>query len=155
MPPAVVLLLAMLAAQQAAHPLKKSDLIRLLSTPTIASAEVAEMVRRNCLTFTPSPRDKADLLALGADATLLRRIEECGRRASTLRAVAHIQDAMIVAGAKTTVSIDVRRGDEPAGGVHLVLRGSGRVTGGADLGGITDGRGRLRVELPSGGALGT
>jgi hypothetical protein len=127
MPPAVALLLAMLAAGQAAHPLKKSDLIRLLATPTIAPAEVAEMVRRNCLTFTPSPRDKADLRALGADATLLRRIEECGRRASTLRAVVRAQDAMI----------------------------SGRVTGGADVEGLTDGRGRLRVELLSGGALGT
>lgn len=155
MPASVALLVAILAAQQAAHPLRKSDLIRLLATPTLAPAEVAEIVRRNCLSFAPSPRDKADLRALGADDALLRRVEECARRAATLRATARVQDAMIVAGARTVVHVDVRRGEEPAGGVHLVLRGSGRVTGGPDLEGITDGRGRLRVDLPSGGALGT
>ncbi|HEY6853999.1 MAG TPA: Ig-like domain-containing protein [Gemmatimonadales bacterium] len=73
--------LALLATQQA-HPLRKSDLIRLLSGSTFSQDEIAGMVRRTCLSFTPSGRDRADLTALGASPAVLREIDACGRKSA-------------------------------------------------------------------------
>jgi len=70
---------ALLAAQQA-HPLRKSDLIRLLSGSTFSQDEIAGMVRRTCLSFAPSGRDRADFTALGASVGVLREIDACARR---------------------------------------------------------------------------
>jgi hypothetical protein len=70
---------ALLAAQQA-HPLRKSDLIRLLSGSTFSQDEIAGMVRRTCLSFAPSGRDRADFTALGASVGVLREIDVCARR---------------------------------------------------------------------------
>jgi hypothetical protein len=61
-------------------PLRKTDLVRLLSTPTVATGELAAMIRRTCLTFTPTVRDRADLIALGADSSVLREIAACAHR---------------------------------------------------------------------------
>src|SRR2546426_8454132 len=36
-------------------------LIRLLSNPLISRREVADLIRRNCVAFRPTPRDWADL----------------------------------------------------------------------------------------------
>src|SRR5207302_7398337 len=57
--PLVAATMALLAGQQA-HPLRKSDLIRLLSGSTFSQEEIAGMVRRTCLSFAPSGRDRAD-----------------------------------------------------------------------------------------------
>lgn len=73
----------LLAAQQA-HPLRKSDLIRLLSGSTFSQEEIAGMVRRTCLSFAPSGRDRADFTALGASAAVLREIDACGRKTTAL-----------------------------------------------------------------------
>jgi len=73
----------MLAVQQA-HPLRKSDLIRLLSGSTFSQEEIAGMVRRTCLSFAPSGRDRADFTALGASAAVLREIDACGRKTAAL-----------------------------------------------------------------------
>ena len=75
MRPAVVLLL--LAAPPACsqgrggEPLRKTDLVRLLSGVTLAPGELAALIHRSCLGFTPTSRDRADLVALGADRAVL------------------------------------------------------------------------------------
>src|SRR2546425_9774934 len=53
-------------AAQPAPPLDKPELIRLLTNPLFAQTEVADVVRRSCLTFHPTERDWADLRSAGA-----------------------------------------------------------------------------------------
>jgi len=78
----VALFVAAVATQQG-HPLRKSDLIRLLSGTTFSQDEIAGMVRRTCLSFAPSARDRADFTSLGASAAVLREIDACGRKATS------------------------------------------------------------------------
>jgi len=73
-----------LLVSQQAHPLRKSDLIRLLSGSTFSQDEIAGMVRRTCLSFAPSGRDRADFTALGASAAVLKEIDTCGRKTTPL-----------------------------------------------------------------------
>jgi hypothetical protein len=86
MRPAVILLL--LAAPPAyaqgrgVTPLRKTDLVRLLSGPTLAPDGLAALIRRSCLSFTPTSRDRADLVALGAAPAVLHAIDGCVRRAA-------------------------------------------------------------------------
>ena len=74
------------AQSAGAEPLRKSDLLRLLSVGTLGSGELAALVRRTCLSFTPTSRDRADLVALGADSVVLREIDQCARRGAPVRA---------------------------------------------------------------------
>src|SRR2546427_13213500 len=67
------------------EPLRKTDLVRLLTVGTIGSAELATLVQRNCLSFTPTERDRADLVSLGADTALLRALAACARRTAPAR----------------------------------------------------------------------
>jgi len=88
MRPAVVLLL--LAAPvhsqgRGGEPLRKTDLVRLLSGVALAPDALAALIRRRCLGFTPSGRDRADFVALGADPAALREIDGCVRRAAAPR----------------------------------------------------------------------
>jgi hypothetical protein len=86
MRPAVVLLLlaapAAYAQGRGGEPLRKTDLVRLLAGPTLAPDELAALIHRSCLSFTPTSRDRADLVALGADPAVLRAIDGCVRRAT-------------------------------------------------------------------------
>jgi len=79
----VSLLLALLVAVQGSAPLRKSDLVRLLSGAMMSSSELAELVSRNCLTFDPTERDRNDLRMLGADAAMLAAVDACARRNAT------------------------------------------------------------------------
>ena len=72
MPAALAGLLLLLVTAQGGERLRKTDLVRLLSNVTLAPDELAALVRRNCLSFTPSGRDRADFIALGADAAVMR-----------------------------------------------------------------------------------
>jgi len=65
---------------QGAAPLRKSDLVRLLSGSVMSQPEIAQLVRRNCLTFAPTERDRSDLRRLGAEAPVLAAIDGCARR---------------------------------------------------------------------------
>jgi len=65
--------------------LRKSDLVRLLSGATMTPVELAQLVRRNCLTFHPTDRDRNDFRLLGADPSLLTAIDECTRRRAPRR----------------------------------------------------------------------
>jgi hypothetical protein len=67
-------------ASQGTTPLRKTDLIRLLANPLIQRGEIAEVVRRNCLSFRPSERDWSDLRSLGADADVLGSVGACSAR---------------------------------------------------------------------------
>ena len=70
---------------QTPQPLRKTDLIRLLTGSTMTPADIAAQVQKNCLAFTPTPRDRANLVALGADSLVLARIDACTRaRAAAL-----------------------------------------------------------------------
>ena len=75
-----VLLLATFVQQP--EPLRKSDLVRLLGRAAVSRGEIAELVRRRCLSFTPTPRDRSDLISLGADSAIMRGVDECARRAA-------------------------------------------------------------------------
>ncbi len=68
------------------EPLRKTDLVRLLSVGTLGPGELAALVRRTCVSFAPTSRDRADLTALGADSGVLREIDECARRGALVRA---------------------------------------------------------------------
>ncbi|PYO28318.1 MAG: hypothetical protein DMD73_06145 [Gemmatimonadetes bacterium] len=63
----VLLVVLGLVQQQGTPPLRKSELVRLLATKARPLAEVVALVRRSCVTFHPSARDRADLRAAGAD----------------------------------------------------------------------------------------
>jgi len=86
MRPAVVLLLLVAppaySQGRSGEPLRKTDLVRLLSGLTLAPDELAALIHRRCLSFTPTSRDRADLVALGADPAVLREIDGCVRRAT-------------------------------------------------------------------------
>ncbi len=78
-------LFAVVLAMQGPAPLRKSDLVRLLSGAVMSPVELAEMVRRTCLTFQPTDRDRNDFRLLGADASLLAAVDDCGRRKAPRR----------------------------------------------------------------------
>jgi len=65
---------------QGAAPLRKSDLVRLLSGSVMSQQEIAQLVSRNCLTFAPTDRDRSDFRRLGAEAGVLAAIDGCARR---------------------------------------------------------------------------
>ena len=64
---------------QGTDPLRKTDLIRLLTANTQTLPQIVAMVRRSCVSFTPTARDRQDLAELGGDTTLLRAIDQCVR----------------------------------------------------------------------------
>jgi len=70
---------------QGVAPLRKSDLVRLLSGSVMSQQEIAQLVTRNCLTFTPTDRDRADFRLLGAEAPVLDALDGCARRATRPR----------------------------------------------------------------------
>lgn len=78
----VSVLFALLLAAQGTASLRKSDLVRLLSGSAMSPVELAQLVRRNCLTFQPTDRDRSDFRRLGADRSLLAAVDECARRPS-------------------------------------------------------------------------
>src|SRR2546425_8882601 len=86
-----------LVAAQGTEPLRKTDLIRLLSNPMIRKGEVADLVRRNCLAFRPTGRDWADLRDLGADADVMSSIGGCTARQATRAGVTLASAAMSAA----------------------------------------------------------
>jgi len=87
MPAALSAVLAALVLQGSA-PLRKSDLVRLLSGAGMSPVELAQLVRRNCLTFQPTDRDRNDFRLLGAEVSLLAAVDDCARRRAPRRRVA-------------------------------------------------------------------
>jgi hypothetical protein len=74
------LFLVLFVAQGGGAPLRKSDLVRLLSGSAMTQQEIAQVVTRNCLTFAPTERDRSDFRRLGAEPVVLAAVEGCERR---------------------------------------------------------------------------
>lgn len=164
----VCLLLAALprpVAGQGSQPLRKTDVIRLLSNPLISKSEVADLIRRNCIAFRPTPRDWADLRDFGADAGVLSSIGGCATASGPARAPAQppltaallTERVSVPAGGAVAVRVLIKRGDVPQWGIPLVLRGSARIPGGPaqDVQAITAAGGVALFQFSVGRAPGT
>ena len=163
------------AQSQSATALNKSDLVRYLTGSTYSKSEIAAIVRRNCLAFDPSARDREDLKQLGANDQIMREIDRCvssGNRASsseppakpaapappvtpTLTVINGLASAP--SGSVAYVSVDLARGDTPVPGARLMLKGATDIPGGArsDPVAITDNGGRATFTVPAGTHAGT
>ena len=167
------------APAQGTEPLRKTDLIRLLTGNTMTPAQIASLVQRNCLSFTPTARDRRNLVSLGADSTLMARIDACAQAARArvaaprpapappveppapvappgLVAVPLTTRIAVPAGGVASVGVALKRGTTAVAGTRLVLRGSGRLAGGdADAQAVTDERGIAQFRFPVGSRAGT
>jgi hypothetical protein len=143
--------------------LRKTDLIRLLTDSALSPAQVAAQVGKSCLAFTPTARDRANLVALGADSAVFARIDACTRAraaaarppaaqppapaapaapvtppapvvAARLVAVPLVSRVQAVVGGTALVGVALKRGNDPVAGARLVLLGSARVSGGGEGG---------------------
>ncbi|HEV2180897.1 MAG TPA: hypothetical protein VGR59_11280, partial [Gemmatimonadaceae bacterium] len=170
-----VLFATPVAHTQAETALRKSDLVRYLTGSTYSKSEIAAIVRRNCLAFVPSTRDRDDLKQLGATDEILREIDRCvnsGNRASstptpvkpaapappvtpTLTVINGLASAQ--SGSVAYISVDLARGDAPVAGARLMLKGATDIPGGArsDPVAITDNSGRATFTVPAGTHAGT
>ncbi len=145
-----------LAAQDAeefsaALPLTKSDLTRLVVGTTYAPDEVVRIVRQTCLSFEPTERDLQGLRRLGATDSVLDAVRECAERPPLIaRLTRNRVDA--TTGNMVRLEVEIRRGEDPAAGVPVVLAGSSAIPGGpeADATAITDQDGRAVFRLPTG-----
>src|SRR5437764_7807928 len=134
-------------AAHGAEPLRKTDLIRLLSNPIIRKGEVADLVRRNCLAFRPTERDWADLRDLGADADVMSSVGGCAARQASRATVTQATPAppaetpaagvpasagqltvlpvpartAVLVGTDALLRVAVRRGGGPQRGLTLAL----------------------------------
>lgn len=91
------------ASAQEATPLVKSEVVRLLVDDTYSAGERQDIVRRNCLTFSPSEGDLEDFRRLGASDQLLAVIRECDEDAGDEREEVSTGDGM------TTEGVEVPR----------------------------------------------
>jgi hypothetical protein len=144
------------AAAQGNRPLTKTDLIQLITSRSRTQANVVELVRRNCLTFTPSARDLADFRVAGADSAVLRAVEVCGQRPATLQLVVPAR-VRATAGQEISLPVRVLRAGRPVGGVSVLLRGATAIPGGAsqEPGAVSDARGVARIRVLAGVQPGT
>lgn len=146
-----------LVAQGGADPLLKTDIIRLLPGQALTKDQIADLIQRNCLAFTPTERDLADFRRLGATTAIMEAIQTCVRAGSVLRAFPNLSRLFAVAGSDTRLTVRVQRvNNEPVSGVTLVLRGSGTLAGtGRDALATTDARGIASFAVPAGPRAGT
>ena len=177
MRPPVALLLLLLVAPPlrsqgpGGERLRKTDLVRLLSGLTLAPDELAALIRRSCLSFTPSGRDRADFVALGADPAVLREIDGCVRRAATPPAPEPRAPRPPLSGVRSGFVLGV--GQHAAAGAHppLPLLFELRDTAGVPVSGqevvlsatngrlgaprvVTDSSGRVHVDVTLGPRVG-
>lgn len=160
-----------LAAQSESAALRKSDLVRYLTGTTYTKGEIATIIRRSCLAFVPSDRDRQDLRGLGADDEIFHAIDRCvsnGNRpvaersapapAATAPTLTVINAyASATSGSVAYVNVDLARGGSPIGGQRLILTGATAVPGGAhaDPVAVTDASGRATFTVPAGTHAGT
>ena len=149
-------------AAQAPPPLDKAELIRLLTNPLFAQTEVAEVVRRSCLTFRPTERDWADIRYAGASGEVIASAAACdSRRPSsprpitaapepepTVTAAAQPAEIVTIAGTPATVRVRLSRGRTPVRRATLVLRGSTSLGLTRDASAVTDDSGIAVFTLP-------
>jgi tetratricopeptide (TPR) repeat protein len=166
----VALAPAALGAQQGAEgsKLRKSDLVRVLTGTTYSKAEIASMVRRTCLAFVPTARDRADLRELGATQAIFDQIDLCVRKGNKPEAPAPPpprplelsvvdRSSSAPSGTVAYITVSLRRGDAPVRGQRLVLRGATAIPGGArtDPSAVTDSDGQAVFAVPAGTRAGS
>lgn len=163
-------LLPGVARSQGTRPLRKAELVQLLATRGLSNRDIAALVRRNCVTFQPSERDRRELRAAGADEAVVAAVDQCvrarARPAPTPRAppggaaALHVLTPTTVAaaaGTDATVVVQLVRGTVPQSGVELRLRGTSAIPGGLahDPSAITDQRGVATFFVRAGTTVGT
>jgi len=151
--------LATPAIGQTPPPLDKTELIRLLTNPFFAQTEVADVVRRSCLTFHPTQRDWADLRSVGAAGEVIASAAACeSRRAAPPLASAPLPPVTAVpvateittsAGVASVVRVRVTRGRAPQRQVALALSGSMALGLPRDAMAVTDDSGFAVFRLPA------
>ncbi len=142
---------------QERSPLQKSEIVRLLTSGTYSSAEVITIIQQNCLSFTPTSRDRTDFRALGASQAILDEIDGCADQGPTRPDVAAVgvgiqlrsQDWNASAGDEAVISAYFQSGGAPVAGERLILGGATEIEGGSGVNPIAetgaDGRAEFRV----------
>ncbi len=169
----MLLALASLAAAtaggaQSPPPLDKTELIRLLTNPMFAQTEVADVVRRSCLTFRPTERDWADLRNAGAGGEVIASAAACDTRraasasasastetAQPITAVAQPGEVVTTAGTAASVRVRLSRGRTPLRRTTLALRGTTALGLSRDASAVTDDSGIAVFRLPAVSRAGT
>lgn len=156
---------AALGAQQedSGSKLRKSDLVRVLTGTTYSKAEIASMVRRSCLAFVPTARDRQDLRELGATQAIFDQIDLCVRKGNKptaptpppprpLELSVVDRSSSAPSGTVAYITVSLHRGDAPVRGQRLVLRGATAIPGGArtDPAAVTDSDGQAVFAVPAG-----
>ena len=149
------------AATQAAPPLDKAELIRLLTNPLFAQSEVADVVRRSCLTFHPTERDWADIRDAGAGGEVIASAAACDSRARPVSAasttatvaepmtvVAQPADVVTTTGVPGVVRVRLSRGKTPVRRATLALSGTTSLGLARDASAVTDDSGVAIFRLP-------
>ncbi|HEV8382829.1 MAG TPA: Ig-like domain-containing protein, partial [Gemmatimonadales bacterium] len=160
-----------LAAQAPPPPaLDKTELIRLLTNPLFAQTEVADVVRRSCLTFHPTERDWADFRSAGASGEVIASAAACESRRATsgsattaaateaaapVTAVAQPAEIVTTAGIGASVRVRLSRGRTPLRGTTLALRGTTALGLSRDASAVTDDSGIAVFRLPVVSRVGT
>ncbi|HEV8305845.1 MAG TPA: Ig-like domain-containing protein, partial [Gemmatimonadales bacterium] len=137
--------------------LRKTDLIRLLTSRTTSRQDVAARVRLHCLSFVPTSRDRADLVQAGADSVVLAAIADCAPRSPTPVQLLAPARVFAITGSEVRIIAQVVRGNTPVPKVSLVLRGVSAIPGGNrdDPTSITNARGAAPFRFLAGLAPGT
>ncbi|HET9385023.1 MAG TPA: Ig-like domain-containing protein [Gemmatimonadales bacterium] len=145
---------------QAPKPLDKIEIVRLLTNPLFAQAEVAEVVRRSCVSFRPTERDWTDLRNAGASGEVIASVAACtSRRAepapappapppAPITAVAVTPEILARVGTPSLARVFVHRGGVPQRRVAVTLRGSTAIGFQRDALATTDDSGMAVFPLP-------
>lgn len=157
-----------LAATQTPPALDKAELIRLLTNPLFAQSEVADVVRRSCLTFHPSERDWADLRNAGAGGEVIASAAACDSRRGPVAsvtpsapaeepvtAVAQPAEVTTTTGAPASVRVKLSRGKSPVRRTTITLRGTATLGLSRDANAVTDDSGIAVFRLPGVSRAGT
>lgn len=102
------------------EPLSKADVIRLLTSDTYSESQVDRIVRRSCLSFRLTERDREDFRDLGASPSILAALTDCSEDTS-LTVTASPDSLRATVGDTVFVTLLARRGDVPAEGIPLTI----------------------------------
>ena len=158
------------ARAQDAAPLHKGDLVRFLTGSTYSKPEIAAIIRRACLAFSPTTRDYDNLKELGATSAVLDAMKTCADNGNKVARAEIATPAPIrpmevdlpyrgfsaTAGTVALFTVTIHRGPTPLSGVRLLLHGSRDIPGGAqaELSANTDRDGHATFSIPAGSTAG-
>jgi Tfp pilus assembly protein PilF len=159
------------ARAQEAAPLHKGDLVRFLTGTTYSKPEIAVIIRRACLAFSPTSRDYVNLRDLGATPAVTDAMKTCTENGNKVARAETATPAPIrpmevdlpyrgfnaTAGTVALFTVTIHRGPTPLSGVRLLLHGSRDIPGGAqaELNANTDRDGHATFSVPAGTTAGS